>query len=157
MLDIAAAHGVRAVLYITPRHADFLSLIDISGKWDLMEDWKREMTRLAARYDVELWDFHGFDRFSTPSPPARLGELLEGYWEPGHYRSALGNRIVDTMFGDLCRKGDTALASHRLRPDGIEHHLETLRGRLVDHAVQRAVSVDALKALFRKANGQTGT
>lgn len=157
MLDIASSHGVRVILYINPRHADFLSLIDISGKWGLMEDWKREMTLLATRYGVELWDFHGFDRYSTPRPPARLGELLEGYWEPGHYRSALGNRIVDTIFGDLCRQGDASLASHRLRPDGIEHHLETLRGQLVDHAAQHAGSVDALKALFRKANSQAGT
>ena len=50
--------GLRVILFINPYHADYLLLIEQTGKWPLLEGWQRELVHVAERHQVPLWDFN---------------------------------------------------------------------------------------------------
>lgn len=146
ILILATSHNIQVTLFINPRHADFLNLIEFSGKWSMKEEWKRVLTALAAEHQAEIWDFHDFDEFSTPSAPSEIGKALVGFWEPGHYRSELGNAMINSMVGgedcEILKVGTF------LQSAGIEAHLEKLQQRQYKYAKMHNAEYTKLKSLY---------
>jgi hypothetical protein len=139
VLELARREDVRVDLFINPYHADYLAALELSGNWQLLEQWKRALAGLAADFDgASLWDFNGFDRYSSPflTPDMRAGDSLAWYWEPAHYRAELGEhmiaRINDT---DCAGRLDKALGA-RLTPAVIDGHLDALRGQMRNFAAR---------------------
>lgn len=104
LLQWAKSRHIEVVLFINPYHSDYLVQIETSGKWALLEEWKRQLTAAADEYAVPLWDFNGFDPSSSEAPPSRSDRrsVLEWYWEPAHYRHELGDLMLATMLGRSC-------------------------------------------------------
>jgi hypothetical protein len=88
---------------IAPVHAEELRAIVLGGLWPRYEAAKRVLTAtVAAEGDgqVGLWDFMGFDPVSTEAvPPSgdRAGRT-EWFWEPNHFRAALGEKMLATIY-----------------------------------------------------------
>lgn len=156
ILDVAKEHRIKTVLFINPRHADFLNLVEISGKWRLLEDWKRVMTQLVEQYDVQLWDFHEFNPYTVASAPAQKGQSLEGFWEPGHYRRALGNVMIDSIFGNQCKKTSPVYSGTPIDRENIEDHLSSLREQLKLYGEQHPDERQMMSELFKQAARQNG-
>ena len=49
----------------TAYYAEYLILLDAVGLWRQFETWKHDLDALARIEGVPLWDFTGFDRYST--------------------------------------------------------------------------------------------
>jgi hypothetical protein len=128
--------GAATVLLIGPYHADYLMLLDAAGLWPQFEAWKRRLAELARVEGVPLWDFSGFDRYSTESvdglPPR--GTSLEWFWEPAHYRRELGDLVLANIWRAHC-PSDHAEAP----PYGV----------LLDRGGDAAVDIDAHLAAQR--------
>lgn len=132
-LQWAEAEGIEVVLFINPYHADYLVQIEASGKWPLMEEWKRQLTAAADEYGIALWDFNGLDATSTEAPPAPgdRKRMLEWYWEPAHYRHELGDLMLAAMLDRACGKGTRPPGfGVRLTPGTLQGHLDGLRADL---------------------------
>lgn len=98
----ARAQGVEVVLFTYPYHAELLESLLQTGKWEDLRRWHERLTRLAAREEVPLWSFLGYNRFTT-EPVPRPGDRdthMRWYWEAGHFKPALGRFMIARMAGE---------------------------------------------------------
>jgi hypothetical protein len=102
------ARGIRLVIFINPYHCTLLELWHEDGLWPVFESWKRALVGVVEdaggqRRDlVTVLDFSGYSRFATEPVPARddHGSAMRWYWESGHYKSALGDKIIARIAGE---------------------------------------------------------
>jgi len=64
-LDRCRARGVAVTLVIDPTHALLLEGIDRCGSGAAYAAWKRELAAVADRAGVTLWDFTGYNAYTT--------------------------------------------------------------------------------------------
>jgi len=131
LLRAAKSVDARVILFINPYHADYLATIDARGLWDILEEWKRRLVRLTSnRSNTVLWDFNGFNTFTTEQPPPRgdTSSVLRWFWEPAHYRPAFGNLMLAAMLQRPCgTPAEDPPPGVRLDSFNIEPHLARLR------------------------------
>ena len=100
-IEMMHARGVEVILFINPYHADYLEIIWKAGLWPLFSEWKQRLTALVADSgsSAEIWDFSLLNRYTMEPPPTRqAGEVsLVWFWEPAHYRSELGDLILQDI------------------------------------------------------------
>ena len=126
ILNLCREQQIDAILIMDPAHADEEDIFDLSGKWPALETWKRKITALVAEYAdngmrVELWDFYGYDAYSTESVP-KNHQPLQWFMNPAHYTHALGDIMLSRMFVG----GDNSFGV-RLFPQNIESRLAEVR------------------------------
>src|SRR5512139_1430773 len=126
----AKMRGIDVVLFINPYHSDYLVQIEMTGKWRLLEEWKRQLASTAKEHAVPLWDFNGFDRYSTEVPPApgdRETEL-HWFWEPAHYRRELGDLMLAAMLDQPCGiASPSGQFGVKITEASLQSHLDRLR------------------------------
>jgi hypothetical protein len=125
ILDIAREHNVLVVLFIHPYHSDYLEMFHRMGLWESFENWKRALVRVTeARHSptVRLYDFADYNELTTEHVPPRgdTQSEMHWYWEAGHYKSALGDELLATMFG-------SGRLGHQLTAATIEPVLAEIR------------------------------
>lgn len=102
----SAAAGSRIVLVIYPYHAQIRLLLEHMGLGELFSEWKRQVFRLAERHaaagaNVEVWDFSGIGNETQegiPAPGDRSTHLAY-FWEAGHFKKELGDRLLARLMG----------------------------------------------------------
>lgn len=108
LIEHAAGEGIEMVFFTYPYHADLMETIDRTGFWPLLEDWKRLMVTVLSYYGSQygdaigpLWDFTEYNSYTTePIPTAGDRKTrMEWYWEPGHFKAALGDLMISRMTG----------------------------------------------------------
>jgi hypothetical protein len=120
IIDLAMAHNARLILFTHPYHADYLDMLREVGLWESFEDWKRSLVEVigtAARAQpgkTHLFDFACYNAFTTERvpPPGDRHTVMRWYWEAGHYKSALGNEMLETMLGRVARFGVALTAAN---------------------------------------------
>ena len=119
-------------MFISPVHARFNELMCASGQWLSMEKWKREIidiseeeARLAGKAPYTIWDFSGYNQFTTEEvPPAGdLSTVMQWYREGTHYSKALGDVILSRIHGEEEYNTFGSVISSK----NIENHLEATR------------------------------
>ena len=131
---------LRVILFINPYHADYLLLIEQTGKWPLLEKWKRELVHVADRYQVPLWDFNVLEPRTSELPPAAgdRNTILQWFWEPAHYRKELGDVMLATMLDRPCAPlDDASRMGLKLSGNLVDAHLKGLRLVLLNHPRSR--------------------
>ena len=95
--------GVALDLAMAPVHADFLRLVDLAGLWPRYLLVRQELARTvddAGDHQVRLWNFTGFDAYSTESVPplGRRAPALRWFWEPNHFRPEYGQLLLEAIY-----------------------------------------------------------
>lgn len=128
ILQLCRQKGTDIIVVLDPSHADELELFDHAGKWEALEAWKRGLTALVAQsiegnnHRVELWDFYGYDPYSTEPIPLRH-TALQWFWTPSHYTHALSDIMLRRIFGT----GTTPDYGAELTPQSIDDRLQQVR------------------------------
>jgi len=107
LLATATTSGTTVIFVIYPYHAQLRLMLDSLGYADTFDDWKRRVARLVeeARQTnprVSLWDFSLISEATSeaiPSPGDRIARS-RGYWEAGHFKRELGDRMLDQLLLD---------------------------------------------------------
>lgn len=108
IIEFCRQRNIDLYLFIPPYHADYLEIIDAAGLWNRFEGSKLALTKLVAEYQgsdtrsrIVLWDFAAYDSYSTEVVPPRGDRhtALQWYWEPAHFKKALGDVILSRMLG----------------------------------------------------------
>ena len=103
IVALSAKHGVQLKLIINPIHARQTYALAAAGLWPLYEDWKRDLVATAQHSPdlVSLWDFSGVSFCTAESmpPDANAAPAMRWYRESSHFRLALGNRVLDRVYG----------------------------------------------------------
>jgi hypothetical protein len=104
LISIGNAINAKVILFVQPAHADRWEIFDRLGYWDDIENWKSELVELvdaeqSSGANVELWDFASYQPYVQESLPSDndLDTNLSWFWEPAHYRMALGDIMIAKM------------------------------------------------------------
>jgi hypothetical protein len=141
-------------IIIYPYHAQLLLMLDEAGLWPAFEDWKRllidtiesERSEGRIQWPVTIWDFSGFHDAATeviPAPGDR-DTVVKWYWEGGHFKKALGDRVIDQMLGE---QG----VGVRLESASIDAHLDDLRAALQAYAARHVEQANEVSGLVDAA------
>ncbi|MDR2839010.1 MAG: hypothetical protein LBV49_10690 [Azonexus sp.] len=132
ILDLATTNGSRVELVIYPYHAEIRLLLEGTGMSALFTDWKRLLFRLAADRiehggNIEVWDFSGISDETMEAIPAPGDHHthLAYYWEAGHFKKELGDRVIARIAGQNNGFG------LRLEPATLEAWLAADRARVI--------------------------
>lgn len=125
ILAISAEHHIALLLYIHPYHSDYLEMLHKLGLWNSFEDWERALVHVVyanPTTTTRLFDFADYNEFTTEPVPPRDDSHAEmrWYWESGHYKSALGDELLATMF-------DGARFGQILTPNNVETVIADVR------------------------------
>ena len=110
ILDLARANGSEVHLIIYPYHAQIRLMMKRMQLDHLFRDWKRDMVAMISddsgsgplpAGQVSLWDFSGLSPATTEPIPAAGDRTtrLQHYWESGHFKKALGDKMLSQMLG----------------------------------------------------------
>ena len=128
MLAFAQAHDVKLTLVIKPDHADALEIFRRAGLWPRVEQFKAELAALAARQGsgTVLWDFMDYSAFTTEQvPPAGdRHTATRWFWEPSHFKKALGRIMLGRILGD-----DAPAFGVVLTPDNVAERNAAVRAQ----------------------------
>jgi hypothetical protein len=164
LLRLSRERGIRVHLVIYPYHAYFQQSFRITGHWAAFEAWKRAMVKLvneeareAQQAPVALWDFSGFNAYTSESVPEQQNRQaqMRWYWESGHFKRELGNLVLNRVLqAPSAVQGE--LPGVLLTELNLESHLEKLRQEERDYRLQNAAPVASLQALAdsKRPSGQ---
>jgi hypothetical protein len=109
LLDTMARDRTEVHLVIYPYHAQMMAMFDEAGLAPTMEAWKqvlvREVDAVRGRYPsarIGVWDFSGYAamRCERIPAPGDTRTATRWYWDAGHFKSALGERMLQRILGD---------------------------------------------------------
>ena len=92
-----------------PFHAALLEIFNDVGLWPRFVQWQRELAELLPKQpdsDVVLWDFSGYNAYTTEAVPDRPRDLTlrtRWYLEFTHFKPALGERMIASMLSPESR------------------------------------------------------
>ena len=123
IIDFCETHGIALTLLIPPSHAALFDVFDDAGLWGMFEAWKSALAELAAanaEWPVALWDFSGYDVYSTEPVPANgdRGTATGSFWDAVHFKRVIGEKILARML-----TGEPSDFGVQLRPENIAAHL----------------------------------
>lgn len=103
-LHRASAEADEVHLVIYPYHAQIRLMIERTELTDLYHQWKRELLAAAQRASgrrakVRLWDFSalGDETLESIPLPGDRRSRMTNYWEAGHFKKELGDRMLSQM------------------------------------------------------------
>lgn len=151
ILDLCSKRGIEALLVIDPSYVDELEILDFAGKWPALEEWKRKLTALVDEYaksglHAELWDFYGYDEYSTEALPEGR-RSLRWFLNPVHYTHALGDVMLSRMF-----TGGRGSFGEKLLPENIENHLQDVRSAQARYRQSRPKDAERVRDIYERAN-----
>ena len=153
ILQQSKMKGVATQLFINPYHAEYLTAIQLSGLWGLFEKWKYRLAKLAQSESTPLWDFSGYNAYSTENIDdiSKKGVSLNWFWEPAHYRQELGDIMLSNMLRKHCPQTDTVTQfGVKLDLSNIEQHLNSLRLAKETYLTTHELVINRLTKFIRR-------
>lgn len=145
------------IFLIYPYHAHILELFTLTGLSSAFEQWKRDLVRRlepAGGSDpgskVVFWDFSGYHPYACEHVPA-MGDLhgtMKWYWEAGHFKRELGDRVIARIKG----AGDPDFGI-RLDASTLESSLLGLRQGQARYRRENPADFATLEALVARHRG----
>jgi hypothetical protein len=111
VLDLASSAGSTVHVVIYPYHAQIRLMLMQMGLNDLFAQWKRDITQMAESRQqgttanparVKVWDFSGLSAETLETIPL-VGDRetkLNFFWEAGHFKKELGDKLLSRVLGD---------------------------------------------------------
>ncbi len=135
IITLAHEHGIELIFFTQPYHAAYLEMLHQLGLWPAFEQWKRSLAEFAFETGVPLYDFSEYDHLTTEEVPGRDNRKSEmrWYWEPGHYKEALGDEMLKVMIS-----GTSPTFGRRLTPATVEAAIREVRNQRGSYLLHRA-------------------
>ncbi|WP_218079547.1 hypothetical protein [Anthocerotibacter panamensis] len=162
LVEFCRREGIDLKVYIHPVHANLLEAFRVHGLWSDVEDWKRFVVQILAAdaqthpaaQPFRLWDFSGYTSVTTEPVPA-AGDTttqMRWYWDSTHYKKALGDLILDRVFG--YRDAQRPIPKDfgvLLTPQNLETHLADIRQAQTRYQQTHPAEVQEVEAMDRAA------
>jgi hypothetical protein len=159
VIGACAEHRIALRIFLYPAHAEQLEIYRALDLWPTYEDWKRALVELVAARsgiafpqtaDIELWDFSGYHRYATEEVTRGPKETMQWYWEPLHYKRALGSLMLAAMLSPA-----DAPFGARIDRTNIDAHLQALRDGQSRYHRSHLEVVTRIAALADKSRAET--
>ena len=152
--------GTDVKLIIHPAHAWHWQTLWLSGLWPRFEAMKRQLMGINAEEAIRanhkaypVWDFSGTYGPALESIPTKQGDAMRWVWEPGHYKQALGDVLLNRVMGIDMEDPELAGFGVKLDEAGLESHLAHLRTLQEQYAVNYPDDVARIRTLMKEGTG----
>jgi hypothetical protein len=144
-------------IFITPSHVHQLEIAAATGAGPSIENGKRALVRLLAddaaqhreQPTIPLIDFGGYSAITTePLPAPGSRNELQFYWDSSHFKSIVGDYVLDRLFEIGSPPRDFGIA---LTNATIEETLKRQRSEQAAYRQRFPDEVAALEALVQTA------
>jgi hypothetical protein len=103
MIRFCREHDITLTLILGSSHADGMEIYRRAGLWPWVEQLKIDIASLVAEAHsntVTAWDFVEFSRYTTEKlpPPGDRTTPIQWFWEPVHFKMALGEVMLRRVF-----------------------------------------------------------
>lgn len=122
LLELADQHDIRVECFTYPYHAHILGTLHRAGLMDEVAAWKQALAdtvhaAAAQGASVRLWDFVAVTPETAEAVPSQgdRRSVTRWYWEGGHFKAALGHRMLERMLGTRSEEG----FGRELRPEAV--------------------------------------
>ncbi len=105
-IALAQQHDAEVVVVIAPVYADEMEIYRQAGVIQLYDNWRRQISDIVAAAahngTVSLWDFSAISPYTTEALPlpSNRSTQLRWFWETNHFKPALGDMVIERIFGD---------------------------------------------------------
>lgn len=130
----AHVHRIDLRIHIPPSHAWHWQALWESGLWPKFEAMKEALVTLneeeaqrAGRPPFPLWDFSGSEGPALEPVPTDMTEKMTWFWEPVHFKSTLGDRVIDRVMAGEQPEMPPGTIGQSLRAETLGMQLERLR------------------------------
>ncbi len=101
LLKICNDNDIDVVMYIHPYHKSLMEVVVESNRKKEYQDWLTHLVDITVSSErTQLWDFNTNNKYSEEAVPGAgdKSQKMAWYWEPGHYKSTLGELIIERIF-----------------------------------------------------------
>ncbi|HHP7232146.1 MAG TPA: hypothetical protein ACFCUY_14965 [Xenococcaceae cyanobacterium] len=140
LIKLCQENNIKLKVFISPAHATQWESIYVTNRWQVFEDWKRNLVQLTP-----VWDFSGYNSVTTE----KISNRMNNYVDNSHYTPAIGNLIVNRIFDYPTSEipNDFGIL---LTKDNIESHLSKIRQERQQWLKNNLEEVDLVKKIFTK-------
>lgn len=117
IVDLCRENNIDLVIFISPSHATQWEAIAQTGKWEVFEQWKRQIVQIAP-----VWDFSGYNSITTEP----IADYMQNYSDNSHYTAAIGDLILEKIQGKS-QNNIPADFGLLLSPENVDTHLAKIR------------------------------
>lgn len=156
IIEKAHERGILVKFFISPIHAWQLEAIRLTGLYPLFEQWKRDLVDILAQDRLkhsqqaiyELYDFSGYYPMSMEAVPQQIQQPMQWFWESSHYKTQLGNLVLDKLFNQQTRKlpADFGILVDK---NNIETHLANIRQAQMQYQQTHLDDINEITALIK--------
>ena len=98
LIKICLEEEIKLIIFISPVHALQLMTFHEIGLWGEFLDWKKDLVKITKKFPhTALYDFTDLSPFITEDIPVNKIESMRWFWETSHYKSILGDKILDNI------------------------------------------------------------
>lgn len=117
IIKLCQDNNIELIVFISPSHAIQWEAIAVMGKWDIFENWKRELVKLTP-----VWDFSGYNTISSE----KVNPIMNNYTDASHYRPNVGDLVFNRIYHQKIEQipDDFGVL---INQDNIEQHLANIR------------------------------
>ncbi len=142
LVELCQENNIKLKVFISPSHATQWESIYMTNRWQVFEEWKRNIVQLTP-----VWDFSGYNSVTTE----KVSNVMNNYVDNSHYTPAIGDLILNKMFdyqADKVPKDFGIL----LTKNNIEEHLNKIEVNRQDWLENNPEEVSLVKKNFTKVN-----
>jgi hypothetical protein len=130
ILERAAEKHIKLRFFISPVHARTLEAMSAAGHWPVFEQMKINLVehidhakKEHPSLDVALWDFSGYNQFTTEPIPQNPGDAMSWYYDSSHFSNELGKVLLDNIY----LTSPSQKFGVKIDIDNIKTHLQSIR------------------------------
>ncbi len=100
IINLAEQNNIHLYIYFQPYHTVLQDLIISEGRREEYQKWRGLIIHMVNGHkNLVLWDFGGRNAWTSESVPEAGDTVtqMKWYWEPGHYKKALGEKIIGNL------------------------------------------------------------
>ena len=90
VVKLCEEHNIDLKVFISPSHATQWESIQVTGRWEVFEEWKRKLVAVTP-----VWDFSGYNSVTQEN----IKERMDNYVDNSHYTKPIGDLILNRIFG----------------------------------------------------------
>ena len=154
-------HNIQLYLLISPSHAWHWETLRATDVWPTFQYFKQQLILIneeEAKQNNQrvypLWDFSGYNYFSTEQAPLAADNTIESkwFWETIHYKKKLGDRILNKLFGLNSDYIDTLPFGVRLTIANLASHEIQMTQDHIDFEASHPNEIQIIQHLIKQTN-----
>ncbi|MBV6499710.1 MAG: hypothetical protein CJBNEKGG_02173 [Prosthecobacter sp.] len=158
ILRLARARDIDLRLALSPMHVRYLTILELQGRWQMYQDWKRALLRLVTeeaggKTPFPLLDF-GVCTPQTTDPVPAAG-LARYYYEASHFNKVLGKQLLDITLGWQTDAGSAKPPGdfgHALAAGTLDAHIRAVDQAFRNYQKTHVEEMARLKSMLVQAS-----